>query len=188
MKLDCPISPSETIFNKIYGQIRYVTLGLANRPKLWHVLPPMKLIHLTRYLLLSLVVISVPQSGFLMADEEEHTPLGEAMEDIGGAWRRVKRQVNDPSKNAATIALVAQMQAAAAEAAKHKPELLAETPAGDKKAFMEGYLKGMKAFSANLNKLSVKLKAGDNKAAADIVAKLDEIRKKGHTNYKKPEE
>lgn len=146
----------------------------------------MKLKHLTSYLFLSLLVaIGAPVQ---LAADEEHTPLGEAMEEIGGAWRRVKRQAADPSKNEATLAMVARMQAAAKESLKHKPELLEDIPAAEKKEFLVGYGRAMKAFSSKLDKLAAALAAGDNDSAAAIVVEIDNLRKKGHTNYKKPEE
>ncbi len=146
----------------------------------------MKIKHLTSYLFLSLIVaIGAP---IQLSAEEEHTPLGEAMEDIGGAWRRVKRQASDSSKNEATLALVAKMQAAVKQGMQYKPALLEDIPAAEKKDFLIGYGRGMKAFSNKLDQLAAALTAGDNQAAAAIVAEIDELRKKGHTKYKKPDE
>ncbi|MEX0323759.1 MAG: cytochrome b562 [Puniceicoccaceae bacterium] len=146
----------------------------------------MKLKHLTSYLFLSLLIaVGAPVQ---LAAEEEHTPLGESMEEIGGAWRRVKRQASDPSKNQATLAMVARMQAAVKEGMKHKPALLEDIPAAEKKDFLVGYGQAMKAFATKLDKLADLLAAGDNDGAVAVVVEIDELRKKGHTKYKAPDE
>lgn len=145
----------------------------------------MKLKHLTSYLFLSLIVaIGAPVQ---LSAEEEHTPLGEAMEEVGGAWRRVKRQASDPAKNQATLAMVARMQAAVKESMKHKPAMLEDIPAAEKKDFLVGYGRTMKAFSDKLDELAKLLTSGDNEGAMKVVVEIDDLRKKGHNNYKRPE-
>ena len=80
------------------------------------------------------------------------------------------------------------MQAAVKEGMQHKPALLEEIPNAEKKDFLVGFGRGMKAFSDKLSKLATALTDGDNKAAVAVVAEIDELRKKGHTKYKAPDE
>ena len=146
----------------------------------------MKTLLLSRYLILSILVIMFSQVNATAA-EDEHTPLGEQMEQIGRAWRMVKRGASDPAKNAQTLAEVKKMQAAAKASMKFGPALLKEVRDAEKEKFLNSYSKGMKSFSEKLDKLSRLLEAGDNEAATVLIADIDEHRKMAHETFKVPE-
>ncbi len=146
----------------------------------------MKLSLLSRYLFLSLVITFIAQVN-CGAAEDEHTPLGEQMEQIGRAWRMVKRSAGDASKNAQTLAQVKKMQAAAKVSMEHTPDLLKDIPEADKASFLKNYNRGMKAFSAKLDKLATLLESGDNQAATALITEIDDQRKKAHEAFKRPE-
>lgn len=122
-----------------------------------------------------------------MAAEEEHTPLGEQMEQVGRSWRQVKRGAQDSSKNAQTLAMVKKMVAAAEKSMSYQPAMLEDIPDAEKKKFLANFTKGMKAFAGNLKKLEAALEAGDNDTAAKLVSKIDEQRKGAHESFKRPE-
>lgn len=122
-----------------------------------------------------------------MAAEEEHTPLGERMEQIGSAWRTVKRSVSDSSKNAQTLEQVKKMQAAAKGSMDFKPDMLKDIPDAEKEKFLADYNKQMKSFAARLDKLARMLEAGDNAAASVLVKQIDEHRSESHEAFKRPE-
>ena len=147
----------------------------------------MKQIHLSRYLILSVILTFTAQTSYLTA-AEDHTPLGEQMEEIGSAWRTVKRSAGDSSKNAQTLAQVNKMLAAAKNSQQLKPDLLKDIPDADKEKFVASYTKGMKTFVANLEKLAKLLESGDNAAASDLITKLDDQRKKAHEAFRRPED
>lgn len=147
----------------------------------------MKFTNLSRYLILSLVVTFISQASILSA-EDELTPLGEQMEEIGSAWRQVKRGASDSSKNAQTVAQVKKMIVAAKNSQGLRPDLLKDIPDGEKEKFVANYTKGMETFLANLEKLAKLLESGDNAAAADLVTKLDDQRKNAHEAFRRPEE
>ncbi len=146
----------------------------------------MKNIHISRYLIISLVSIFISQLSS-MAAEEELTPLGEQMEQLGSAWRQVKRGAQDSSKNAQTLAMVKKMVAAAENSLSHQPAMLEDIPDAEKKKFLADYTQGMKAFLDNLKKLEAALEAGNNNAAAKLLTSIDEHRKKSHESFKRPE-
>jgi len=146
----------------------------------------MKYMNLSRYLLISLIVTFTAQSSCLSA-EDEHTPLGEQMEQIGSAWRTVKRSAGDASKNAQTLAQVNKMIAAAKASQQFKPDLLKDIPDAEKELFVSNYAKGMKLFITNLEKLAKLLESGDNAGAQELVTKLDNQRQKAHDAFRRPE-
>ncbi len=57
--------------------------------------------------------------------EEKHTELGDRMEKLNGAWRRLKRQAADATKNEGSLALVATIKKEAEASLAFKPEFTA---------------------------------------------------------------
>jgi soluble cytochrome b562 len=129
----------------------------------------------------------------LSADEskthpKEETELEGKMDTMAGAWRKVKRQVADASKNAESLELVATIRTAAEEAAKLTPAMAADVPAGDRAKFVADYQAGIKRLVVELGKLEAALKAGNNDEAAKLVADIGALQKAGHKQFKRPDE
>jgi soluble cytochrome b562 len=118
----------------------------------------------------------------------DHTELGEQMETISKAFRTLRRQAGDASKNAASAELAGKMHKAAVEAAKHDPAWTSDQPKGEQAKFVAGYKKEMEHFIAALASLEKAFKAGDNAAAEELIAKLRDAQKEGHKAYKEPDE
>ncbi len=120
-----------------------------------------------------------------MGPKEDQTPLGEQMEKIGGAYRKLGRQINDASKNADSLALVATIKAAAAEALKFEPAKKADIPAADQAKFVSDFQAKLKEFAATVDKLETALKANDNATAAKLVDEMKMERSDGHKAFEK---
>ena len=112
--------------------------------------------------------------------EEKHTELGEKMEKLNGAYRKLKRQIADASKNAESLTLVATIKAESAASAKLAPAWKPEQK--------EKYQAKMNDFNVKVGKLEMALKAGKNDEAAKIVDELGAAQKEGHKEFKKPDE
>ncbi len=136
-------------------------------------------------LILALLFVSMP---FAQADhhegEEEETALEEQMSGANKAWRSIRRQIKDPAKNASTLALVAKVKASFTNAVDMTPMLAEERSGEDKEKFVAGFQKAMKRTIGLVGDLEKALKAGDNAKAEEIVAKLNDSRKKGHERFK----
>jgi len=117
----------------------------------------------------------------------EETELGKSMEKISGAWRKLRRQVADPASNAASLELVATIQAAAEKALTLTPARIEDVPAADRGKFADHYRQGMKEFHAQVVKLAAALQAGDNTAAQELVRKIGDLQKAGHREFKRPD-
>jgi soluble cytochrome b562 len=140
-----------------------------------------------RILLLSLIcaVGTVPVA--LHAADKEETELGNHMDKMSGAMRKLKKQVADPKQNAESLALVATIKKEAAEAAKLDPAWKADKPAGDQAKFVSDYQASMKELITKIDALEAAFKANNNTEAAKIVDELGAAQKKGHKQFKKPE-
>jgi len=100
------------------------------------------------------------------------------MEKMGGAFRKLKRQIADPTQNAASLQLVATIRAAAEEASRLTPAKSADVPAADRAKFEADYQAKMKNFTVELGKLE----------AVKLVADLGALQKAGHKEFKRPDE
>ncbi|MBI5694013.1 MAG: hypothetical protein HZC55_28390 [Verrucomicrobia bacterium] len=136
-----------------------------------------------RALILTLACALVTGSAAFASDAE--TELGAKMEKMGGAFRTIRRQVADASKNADTLAKVATLKENAEASLKFEPALKKEKPAADQKKFVENYRAEMKKFVELCSKLEAALKANDNALATKICGQMGDAQKAGHKEYKK---
>jgi soluble cytochrome b562 len=120
--------------------------------------------------------------------DEKKTDLDLRMDRVSKAFRKLRKQVSDPTQNASSLALLATMQAALAEAVDLTPEKAADVPADQKAKFMEGYKAGIKGMQDEFTKLGDALTAGKNDDAAKIVADIFALEKKDHGDYRRPDD
>jgi soluble cytochrome b562 len=145
------------------------------------------------YGLLLVVLLYAPAGSVLRGEEavrqpQEETELERSMEKMAGAFRKLKRQVADVSKNAESIQLVATMQAAAVEGLKLVPAKASDVPAADREKFVAEYRKEMRKLIENFEKLEAALKANNNNEAVGLVTEISSIQKAGHREFTRPDE
>jgi len=137
----------------------------------------------------AVALVNFAPSAFSQDHEEDHTPLEEEMDVLKKEWRHVRRALNDPAKFADAAKRVERMIVHAKKSIELEPILLAEQEGEEaKKAFMEGYQKGMKYTVKMLGELKGAFEAGDAELATELVGKLNDARKKGHQKYKPQDE
>ena len=120
--------------------------------------------------------------------DEKKTDLDLRMDRVAKAFRKLRKQVSDPTQNAASLALLATMQAALAEAVDLTPEKAADVPADQKAKFIEGYKAGIKGMQDEFTKLGDALTAGKNDDAPKIVADILALEKKDHGDFRRPDD
>lgn len=121
----------------------------------------------------------------VQAEEHDHTPLEDEMSAMNKSWRNVRRALRDPATFADAAKQVEAMIKHADNSIKMEPILLAEQEGDEaKKAFLEGYQKGMRETVALLKELQAAFEAGDAAAATELVGKINDARKEGHQKYK----
>lgn len=118
------------------------------------------------------------------ADEPE-TELGAKMEKMGGAFRTLRRQISDPSKNQDSLAKVAVIRENAVASMKLEPAKKAELPTAQQKKFVADYQAKMKEFIGLTDQVAAALKANKNDEAARLVGVMADQQKKGHGDFQK---
>ena len=137
--------------------------------------------------ILALAILTPAVPTLRASGGEKHSALEDAMDKMNGAYRKLRRQVADATKNANSLELVATLRAASEESAKLVPKLAAERPEAERPAFIAAYQKQMQEFTAALAPLEAALKANNNAEAEKIVADLGARQKQGHKEFKKQE-
>jgi cytochrome c556 len=123
-----------------------------------------------------------PPSG---RQKEPQTELGDHMEKISGAYRALRRQVADPTKNEDSLKRVATIRENATAALKLEPAKKADIPADQQAKFVDDFHAKMKDFLADVDKLDAAFKSGNNEEAAKLLQVLNKDQKDGHTEFQK---
>lgn len=117
--------------------------------------------------------------------KDDQTELGAKMEKVGGAWRAIKRQITDASKNAETLAKLATVKENMTAALKFEPELTKEKPAADREKFVANYRAKLKEEITKVEKIIAAVKAGKNEEASKLIGVVDQDQKDAHKEFKK---
>jgi cytochrome c556 len=116
--------------------------------------------------------------------EDGDTELQGKMQKMSQAFRPLRAQLADATKNEDSLAKVATIKENATEALKLTPIKIAAMPAADQPKALEGFQAELKKLIAKLDDLTAALKAGKNDEATKIYADLGALQKEGHTEYK----
>lgn len=117
-------------------------------------------------------------------EKKPETELTKQMDKLNGAWRKLRRQSGDATKNADSLEQVAVVKKYAHAALKYEPYKANEVPAAEKAKLIEGYQAEMKKFIAGVEKLEAAFKAGNNEEATKLIQELGAMQKEAHKEYK----
>jgi hypothetical protein len=113
------------------------------------------------------LALCLPVAPALRAQEHEpkkkkadETELGNTMEKMNGAWRKLKKQAGDAANNASSLELVATIKACAEKALTFKPARAEDVPAADREKFVAEFHSDMKEFIGLVLQLEVAFKIG----------------------------
>lgn len=120
------------------------------------------------------------------AADEDQTELGSHMEKIGGAWRRVKAQISDASKNEDTLAKLATIKTNMEAGLKLEPDYAKSKSGAEKDKFIADFHAKLKDEIDRVDKIIAAVKAGKNDEAAKLVGVVDQDYKDQHKSFKKP--
>ncbi len=118
-------------------------------------------------------------------DDDDQTELGEHMEKMGRAFRKLGKEVADSTKNEDSLQQVATIHTNAEAALKLQPEKTADLPEDQRAKFVAAYDDKMKSFIGDVEKLEAALKAGKNEEAAALVKTMKKDMDDGHKNFRK---
>ena len=128
-----------------------------------------------------------PKAASAAEDKEPDTELGKKMAKMNSAWRKVRRQVPDATKNADTLKQLAIVQAAATESLKEEPAKKADLPAAEQAKFVADYQAKMKEFISALDSLAAALTAGKNDEAVKLLESIGKTQKADHKEFRRPD-
>jgi soluble cytochrome b562 len=100
------------------------------------------------------------------------------------AFRALNAQIKDATQNAASLAAVAQMQAATVAAKDGMPPLVAALPAAEQAARIVEYKKELDKLLRQEIDLEEQLLNGDNAKAADTLAAMQATQQEGHRGFR----
>lgn len=120
--------------------------------------------------------------------DEPETELGAKMDKMSGAFRALRRQAGDASKNADSLAKVATIKQNAQAALKLEPAKKADVPAAQQAKFVADYQAKMKDFIALTEKLEAAFKANNNEEAQKLIGAMGDAQKAGHKEFQKKKE
>jgi soluble cytochrome b562 len=115
----------------------------------------------------------------------EDTELAGKMDKMGSAFRALRRQAADASKNADSLAKLATIKENAVASLKLVPAKAADLPAAEQAKFVAAYKADMEKFIALTGKLEAAFKAGNNAEAAKLLGEMASAQKAGHKEYQK---
>lgn len=138
-----------------------------------------------RFSLLALLSALLVLPDVRSADKEPETELGKHMENMSGPFRRLRRQISSPDKNADSLAALAVIRENAEAGLKLEPVMKSEIPAEKQAQFVADYREKLKALIDLTNKVEAALKAGNNAEAEKLVGAMADAQKQGHKDFKK---
>ncbi len=121
------------------------------------------------------------------AAHKEETELGGKMDELGGAMRKLKKQIADPAKQAENLTLIAKIKDAAAASATLTPAMAADIPEAERAKFIADYQAAMKKFLVSVSAVEAAIKDGKTEDAGKLLGELGAQMKSGHKQFKKPD-
>ncbi|MEY5025831.1 MAG: hypothetical protein RLZZ244_1359 [Verrucomicrobiota bacterium] len=117
--------------------------------------------------------------------QAEDTPMEKEMSAMNKAYKALKKQIEDPSKKAENLALLAEIKKTSENSVKLEPKTAADQPAAQKAAFLEKFKAQMADYLKAVSAVEAAVNAGDAAAAKAAFDKLNDLKKKGHEDFKK---
>ena len=115
----------------------------------------------------------------------EDTPMEKEMGTMNKAYKALKKSIEDPAQKAENLKFIAQIKKTNDAASKMEPKTLADQPAATKAAYLEKFKASMADFGKHVDALEAAVNAGNTAAAKAEFDKLNELKKKGHEEFKK---
>src|SRR4051812_15760728 len=120
-------------------------------------------------------------------EKKPETELTKRMDKMNGAFRKLRRQATDATKNADSLEQVAILREFAIASAKLEPAKAAAIPEADRAKWVADYHTKMNELLVTIDKLEAALKAGQNEEAGKIVAELNTEQRAGHKEFRAEE-
>lgn len=124
--------------------------------------------------------VFVPRPAQVAADAHGNDELHEAMEEMNGLYRTIRRQARDETKNAETADAIHEMAAMALAAKQHIPAMVNDMPQDQQQQLAATYRSMMNELVIDLLTAETALLAGDNAAAWEAILEANDVKGRGH--------
>jgi hypothetical protein len=119
------------------------------------------------------------------AKDDGDTELGDKMDKVSSAYKKLRKQIPDATQNEASLKQVAIIHDAATDALKLTPAKAADLPEADRAKFVADFQAEMKKFIGKVDDLAAALKANDNATAQKIFDDMGQQEKDDHKEFRK---
>jgi cytochrome c556 len=117
-------------------------------------------------------------------EKKPETELTKHMDKMNGAFRKLRRQAADATKNADSLEQVVILKEFATASVKLEPAKAATIHEADRAKWVADYRAEMKKALALIDKLEAAFKAGQNEVAAKLVNELNAQQRAGHKEFR----
>lgn len=114
----------------------------------------------------------------------EDTPMEKEMSAMNKAYKALKKSIEDPAQKAENLKQIEIIKKTTEASTKLDPKTAADKGAG-KAAFVEKFKAQMADFAKEVAKLEAAVNAGNAAEAKATFDKLNDLKKKGHEEFKK---
>jgi hypothetical protein len=121
----------------------------------------------------------------LVSGAEQPDPLKHEMQAMGRDYKTLRGQIDDASKNASSLTVVADLEKHALAAKLMTPPLVAHSPAAEQPKMMIEFRTQIAKLLQQELQLEQDLLANDNAKAADTLNKIHETEEQGHHEFRK---
>lgn len=126
-----------------------------------------------------------PAPAPMAGKDDDDTELGDKMDKLNSAYKKLRKQIPDPTKNEDSLKQVAIVRQAAEDGMKLTPAKAADVPEADRAKFVADFQAEMKKFLGMVDDLQTALKANDNVAAQKAFDAMAQEQKDAHKQFRK---
>jgi soluble cytochrome b562 len=109
------------------------------------------------------------------------------MDSINDHLRELRGQIGDAARKAENLALVQTVKENLEAAQKLVPEKAAELSGPDREAFLKAFHAKIEQVLGTVDELARAIDSGLTDQARELLVKLNDLKKEGHSQFKKPE-
>lgn len=118
---------------------------------------------------------------------QEDSPLAKHMDSINDHLRTLRGQIGDASKKVENLAIVQTVREDFKAARELVPELAADLAGPDREAFLKAFKAQIDKVLVTVSDLEKAISTDMGNQAQELLVKLNDIKKEGHSQFKKPE-
>jgi hypothetical protein len=130
------------------------------------------------------VLASVTLLSIDAAKAQEPRSLKVVMKEMSQVFKAIARQVNDPEANRSSAALSHQLGSLIIEGRAMAPASIATLPPAQQVEAIKGYQQQMDDLGSECTKMEAAFQANDNQGAKAALTRMNEMKSKGHDDFK----